>query len=231
MTAITPLPHIDGVRPGTSGPLAAEEPRVIDAYPLRTASTASFTGTVAVRPRITAGKKARFHRILHGHGLGHGMTTFELYDQGPNLSGYGASPRREGRPCPGRHVSGDRSGDSDRTHRSPQLRRRAGLDQIHHQRRTLHDAVRHQPVRYRKVDDRPLVIPRGSRNFAFLGQYTEILEDVISTVVNSVRGAMYAVYGLLDVKKKLTGVYHAYAHPRVALDFATEAFARKPPPK
>lgn len=31
----------------------------------------------------------------------------------------------------------------------------------------------------RKVDDRPLVIPQGSKNFAFLGQYTEIPEDVV----------------------------------------------------
>ena len=77
----------------------------------------------------------------------------------------------------------------------------------------------------RTVEDRPLVVPEGSANFAFLGQYTEIPEDVVFTVEYSVRGAMHAVYGLLGVKKEIPGIYHAYAHPRVVLDMVKKAFA------
>ena len=77
----------------------------------------------------------------------------------------------------------------------------------------------------RKVEDRPLVVPHGSENFAFLGQYTEIPEDVVFTVEYSVRGAMHAVYELLGVDKQIPGIYHAYAHPRVVIDMARKAFA------
>lgn len=49
--------------------------------------------------------------------------------------------------------------------------------------------------------DRPPVIPLGARSFALLGQYVEIPQDVVFTVEYSVRGAMHAVYGLLDLKK------------------------------
>jgi hypothetical protein len=48
----------------------------------------------------------------------------------------------------------------------------------------------------RKAEDRPLVVPNGPRNFAFLRQYTEIPEDVVFAVEYSVRGAMHAVYQL-----------------------------------
>lgn len=77
----------------------------------------------------------------------------------------------------------------------------------------------------RVVADRPLVVPTGATNFAFLGQYTEIPEDVVFTVEYSVRGAMHAVYQLLDVDRKIPAVYHAYAHPRVVLEMAKKAFA------
>ncbi|MFF4505157.1 oleate hydratase [Streptomyces sp. NPDC001401] len=71
----------------------------------------------------------------------------------------------------------------------------------------------------RTVHDRPLVIPRGAANFAFLGQFTEIPEDVVFTVEYSVRGAMHAVYGLLGLDDhEIPGIYHALADPRTALD-------------
>ncbi len=70
----------------------------------------------------------------------------------------------------------------------------------------------------RSVRDRPLVVPEGSTNFALLGQYVEIPEDVVFTVEYSVRGAMHAIYALLDVDKPIPGIYHGLAHPKVALD-------------
>ncbi|MGW3115700.1 oleate hydratase [Streptomyces sp. NPDC001107] len=67
--------------------------------------------------------------------------------------------------------------------------------------------------------DRPLVIPRGAANFAFLGQFTEIPEDVVFTVEYSVRGAMHAVYGLLGLDdREIPGIHHALADPRTAFD-------------
>ncbi|MET3983085.1 oleate hydratase [Streptomyces sp. PvR034] len=69
----------------------------------------------------------------------------------------------------------------------------------------------------RNIHDRPLVIPRGSVNFAFLGQFTEVPEDVVFTVEYSVRGAMHAVYGLLGIQKEIPAVYHALSDPLTAL--------------
>ncbi|MFC3571995.1 oleate hydratase [Streptomyces yaanensis] len=68
----------------------------------------------------------------------------------------------------------------------------------------------------RTPHDRPLVIPRGSANFAFLGQFTEIPEDVVFTVEYSVRGAMQAVYGLLGLNREIPGIYHALTDPKTA---------------
>lgn len=69
----------------------------------------------------------------------------------------------------------------------------------------------------RTTHDRPLVLPRGAANFALLGQFTEIPEDVVFTVEYSVRGAMHAVYGLLGLDEhEIPGIYHALADPKTA---------------
>lgn len=70
----------------------------------------------------------------------------------------------------------------------------------------------------RRIEDRPLVVPRGSANFGLLGQFVEIPEDVVFTVEYSVRGAMHAVYELFNVDKPIPGIYHGLADPKVALD-------------
>lgn len=70
----------------------------------------------------------------------------------------------------------------------------------------------------RAAGDRPPVVPTGSTNFAFVGQYVEIPEDVVFTVEFSVRGAMHAVYELCGVDKPIPGIYHGLANPRVAVD-------------
>lgn len=51
--------------------------------------------------------------------------------------------------------------------------------------------------------DRPLPVPRSSRNFAFISQFVEIADDVVFTVEYSVRAAQMAVYQLLGVERKV----------------------------
>lgn len=70
----------------------------------------------------------------------------------------------------------------------------------------------------RDVSDRPPVIPRGAKNYALLGQYVEIPEDVVFTVEYSVRAAMHGAYGLLGLKRDIPPSYHAIADPMLALD-------------
>ncbi|MCX5309187.1 oleate hydratase [Streptomyces sp. NBC_00160] len=77
----------------------------------------------------------------------------------------------------------------------------------------------------RDFHDRPLVVPSGSANFAFLGQFTEIPEDVVFTVEYSVRGAMHAVYELLGVDQEVPAVYHALSDPLTALRALKAVFA------
>lgn len=49
----------------------------------------------------------------------------------------------------------------------------------------------------READDRPLPVPAGTKNFAFIGQFVEIPLDVVFTVEYSIRAAQTAVYQLL----------------------------------
>jgi oleate hydratase len=55
----------------------------------------------------------------------------------------------------------------------------------------------------RKHGDRPLLVPRGSRNLAFISQFVEIPDDVVFTVEYSVRAAQMAVYELLGIDRKV----------------------------
>ena len=69
----------------------------------------------------------------------------------------------------------------------------------------------------RDLTDRPPVIPPGAKNFALLGQYVEIPEDVVFTVEYSVRGAMHGVYGLLGLSNEIPPIYHGITDPKVAI--------------
>jgi len=51
--------------------------------------------------------------------------------------------------------------------------------------------------------DRPLPVPHGSRNLAFISQFVEIPDDVVFTVEYSVRAAQMAVYDLLGIDRKI----------------------------
>ncbi len=59
----------------------------------------------------------------------------------------------------------------------------------------------------RRTGDRPQVVPKGSTNFAFLGQFTEMPDDVVFTVEYSVRSAQTAVSTLLKLDRKPPPVY------------------------
>ncbi|MES2094859.1 MAG: oleate hydratase [Actinomycetota bacterium] len=72
--------------------------------------------------------------------------------------------------------------------------------------------------------DRPKVVPDGSANFAFLGQFTELPEDVVFTVEYSVHGAMHAVYTLFGIDKTSPPIYHGLLDPKVGLKALEAAF-------
>jgi oleate hydratase len=70
----------------------------------------------------------------------------------------------------------------------------------------------------RGPDDRPKVVPEGSTNLAFIGQFAEQPDDVVFTVEYSVRCAQTAVYTLLKLDKKPPPVYKGAHDPRVLLE-------------
>ena len=63
--------------------------------------------------------------------------------------------------------------------------------------------------------DRPEVVPKGSVNLAFLGQFVEIPGDCVFTVEYSVRSAMTGVYTLLNLDKQPPEVYPSQYDIRV----------------
>ena len=58
----------------------------------------------------------------------------------------------------------------------------------------------------RQQSDRPLPVPVGSKNFAFISQFVEIPDDVVFTVEYSVRAAQMAVYQLLGIDREVPPV-------------------------
>ena len=59
----------------------------------------------------------------------------------------------------------------------------------------------------RAKGDRPLVVPEGCVNAAFLGQFAETERDTIFTTEYSIRTAMEAVYTLLDIDRGVPEVW------------------------
>lgn len=55
----------------------------------------------------------------------------------------------------------------------------------------------------RQHSDRPLPVPEGSKNLAFISQFVEIADDVVFTVEYSVRAAQMAVYQLLNIDREI----------------------------
>ena len=63
--------------------------------------------------------------------------------------------------------------------------------------------------------DRPQIVPKGSTNLAFIGQYCELPEDVVFTVEYSIRSAQTAVYKLLGLRRTPPAVYQGKLDPRI----------------
>jgi myosin-crossreactive antigen len=61
----------------------------------------------------------------------------------------------------------------------------------------------------------PLCPAMGWTNLAFTGQFCELPDDVVFTIEYSIRSAMAAVYGLLDLKLKPPPVYQGQYDPHV----------------
>jgi oleate hydratase len=70
----------------------------------------------------------------------------------------------------------------------------------------------------RTAGDRPKVVPEGSENFAFLGQFADTPRDTVFTTEYSVRTAMEAVYTLLDIDRGVPEVFGSCYDIRVLLD-------------
>lgn len=69
----------------------------------------------------------------------------------------------------------------------------------------------------RAKGDRPPIIPKRSKNLAFVGQFCELPDDVVFTIEYSIRSAQAAVYALLGLPKQPPPVYKGYHDPRILL--------------
>ena len=81
----------------------------------------------------------------------------------------------------------------------------------------------------RSAGDRPDVIPDGSVNAAFLGQFAEPPRDTIFTTEYSVRTAMEAVYGLCGVDRGVPEVWGSVYDVRELLDSTVKLMDGKSP--
>lgn len=61
----------------------------------------------------------------------------------------------------------------------------------------------------RRAGDRPDVVPAGSVNFAFIGQFAETSRDCIFTTEYSVRTPMEAVYTLMEIDRGVPEVFNS----------------------
>lgn len=79
----------------------------------------------------------------------------------------------------------------------------------------------------RKKSDRPLVVPEGSVNFAFIGQFAETPRDTIFTTEYSIRTGMEAVYTLMNVDRAVPEVWGSQYDVRELLRAAYYAIDKK----
>ncbi|AEV95783.1 oleate hydratase [Pediococcus claussenii] len=70
----------------------------------------------------------------------------------------------------------------------------------------------------RALGDRPLVVPEGSVNLAFIGNFAETERDTVFTTEYSVRTAMEAVYTLLNVDRGVPEVFDSAFDARVLMN-------------
>jgi oleate hydratase len=77
----------------------------------------------------------------------------------------------------------------------------------------------------RAKSDRPLPVPKNSKNLAFVSQFVEIPDDVVFTVEYSVRAAQMAVYQLLRIDREVPAITRHDKSIRTILDSVAKAFA------
>jgi len=70
----------------------------------------------------------------------------------------------------------------------------------------------------RKKTDRPEVVPRGSQNFACIGQYVEIPNEIVFTVECSIRSAKIAVKKLLNLHNKIPPLHQGQYNIKLIFD-------------
>ncbi len=76
----------------------------------------------------------------------------------------------------------------------------------------------------RKEGDRPQIIPEGSTNLAFIGQFCEIPEEITFTIEYSIRSAHIAVHSFLNLRHKLPPIYPGKKHIKVLYNVAKTMF-------
>lgn len=79
----------------------------------------------------------------------------------------------------------------------------------------------------RKKGDRPKVIPKGSKNFAFLGQFCEIPKETTFTIEYSIKSAQKAVYSLLHLGRKTSPIYRGERNIKVLFNALKIIFKNK----
>jgi oleate hydratase len=77
----------------------------------------------------------------------------------------------------------------------------------------------------RSRSDRPLPVPKNSKNLAFVSQFVEIPDDVVFTVEYSIRAAQMAVYKLLKIERPVPPVTRHDKSIRVLIGTLEKAFA------
>lgn len=76
----------------------------------------------------------------------------------------------------------------------------------------------------RYKSDRPAVVPGCADNFAFIGQYCDIPDDIVFTLEYSVRSAQIAVFTYLDQLEKVTPIYKGWHRLKHMFDAFRTAF-------
>lgn len=76
----------------------------------------------------------------------------------------------------------------------------------------------------RAKSDRPLPVPRNSKNLALVSQFVEIPDDVVFTVEYSVRAAQMAVYQLLEINREVPPIKSHDKSLKVQLAALIKAF-------
>lgn len=80
------------------------------------------------------------------------------------------------------------------------------------------------PLQRRTPGERPVIHPRGARNFAFMGQFVDLEGDAAATIEYAVRSAMTAIYGLFDIQRAIPEIYRGTSNLKVAWSAIREAF-------